>query len=547
MAHLLNIYQGSTIVQLGQDGTGFRYTPRTPADGALTVTESATLFIAGDTMTEIQIKVRAIEAMFEAARNYQTKRIGERVYLGFQPDSGDTTAQRSEILIGTLAQTDELLGNDWLTLKIKVMATWTRRAWWEGPEAQIALMNPNRALVFAGEVSDPQTVLSGYANITGVSAINTTNYLLYFVLQQGGFPNELDLTIFADADLTVQVGHIATTTSVGAKTIIADGGSGLGGTITIDAAATFAAASARWEYPLFEPAAIDNHTDGAHANYAVIGADRIAGTLDTPLRLEITNAYNSASRAYNFMIGLNRLSDPEFFTHVLEAESASGGTTTADATCSNGNRKDCSWTGTGEAELLNWTLSTALLNMCAGNYFRQMLRFSSVAAYTDCWVRFRIKLALTTIWESAPVKLDTAHSLQDLGVLQLPPYLVGAGDLYPLNLVLYAQRATAGTHTLNMDYLQLFALDGWRKLAPRGYGLVYGARLVDDGIDDLIYTDGWPTAGKTGHYKGSGDRLMGRPGVVQRIVLLHDSDTGSAAIDRTLTVKAYYRPRRLTI
>lgn len=133
-------------------------------------------------------------------------------------------------------------------------------------------------------------------------------------------------------------------------------------------------------------------------------------------------------------------------------------------------------------------------------------------AYTDVWVRLRVKFSLTTIWEGPQVLLNTVYGLQDLGVLQLPPYLVGAGDIYPLNLVLYAQRAATGTHSLSLDYVQLSPLDGWRKLSPRGYGLAYGVRLVDDGIEGQTYTDGWATAGKTGHYSGGGSAWRsGRP------------------------------------
>jgi hypothetical protein len=293
---------------------------------------------------------------------------------------------------------------------------------------------------------------------------------------------------------------------------------------------------------------VRNHDDGGAGddNYVQIAAADVAGDIDAPLRLEMTNNYNSATKASNFWIARNVLSDPANLTHILEAEAGSGGTTQADATCSGGNRKDFSWSATTEQELLSWDLSTALLNACSGNYFRVLARFLSMS-YSDMWMRWRIKLVLTTIWEGPQFLLTASAPIQDLGVLQLPPYMVGAGDLYPLALVLCAQRKQSGTHYLYLDFAQLSALDGYRKLSPRGYGLEYQARIVDDGIGGFTYTDGWSPAGKTGHYVSTGERITVTPGRLQRIYFLHDTVAGSAAIERTLSVKAYYRPRRLTI
>ena len=294
--------------------------------------------------------------------------------------------------------------------------------------------------------------------------------------------------------------------------------------------------------------AVWNHDDAGagHDNYVEIAAADVSGDLAAAPRLEITNTFNSSSRAYELSIAQNVQSSPATLVHMLEAEAGTGGTTSADASCSGGSRKDLAWSVTTEAQLLSWTLDTTLLNACAGNYFRMLTRFASSPTYSDAWLRFRIKYGVSTIWEGPQVLLASLPLLQDLGVLQLPPYLVGAGDLSPLSLVLYGQRNQSGTHTVYLDFVQLSALDGWRKLTPRGYGLAYGMRVIDDGIDDFLYADDGATY-KAGYYVGSGERIQVWPNAKQRLYFLHNNDTGGSQIDRTLSVKAFYRPRRLVI
>lgn len=292
-----------------------------------------------------------------------------------------------------------------------------------------------------------------------------------------------------------------------------------------------------------------NHddADAGDDNYVAIDGDDVDGDLPAPPRLELTNTYNSATRADRVFVGHNAYSAPATLTHILEAEDASGGTPTAHATASAGEYNALSWAVTTETQLLDWTLSTAMLNALAGNYAHLLLRLYNTTIYTDLWLRVRIKFEVSTIWEGPALLARANRILQDLGTVQLPPYLLGAGDLYPLHLMVYGTRAQAGTHLLNVDCLQVAPADGWRKLQPKGYGLGYEARLVDDMIAGALYTDSWATPGKVGNYIGYGAPIMLAPGRAQRLYFLWDTTVGGAGIDRTLSVKAFYRPRRLTL
>jgi hypothetical protein len=168
-------------------------------------------------------------------------------------------------------------------------------------------------------------------------------------------------------------------------------------------------------------------------------------------------------------------------------------------------------------------------------------------AYGDLWLKVKINMDTITMWESEWILAPNGFSLFELTTAQLPPYLVGAGDIYPVQLVLFGKRNIAGTHYLNVDYLQLSPLDGWRKLQTIGYQLGYQTRLVDDMLDDYLYTDGWTPAGKVSNYYTASAPFALVPNKAQRLYILHDAQSGSSEILRTFTVKAYYRPRRSSI
>lgn len=570
MATILNIVYGSTTIQLNAGiYVLLDYTPRTPeereivvetafADGGerpvaayRNVSDVARVALLGDgSASAVRTAKAAIDQALSLARRRQQRGIGDKVYVEYRPD-GYTETYRCELLGGRVELADEALGWQWADRNIEILIGWQRRFFWEGPEAQIYFRDL-AVLVFDEELSDAFNLISDYAGLTGVTNANSNAGVLYLTVQGDGLYYEhWYIYIFSDVALTHQVGYSDTREDNGPVNIFPNGGSGLGGTLSLVVGSNTALNEpviARWTIDT-SGVTVWNHDDSGtdHNNYLDIAAAEVTGDLPAPLRLEITNWTNSTNRANNVFVAHNVLSDPANFSHMLEAEAASGGTTTADTTCSNDSRKALSWTNTAESELLTWTLSTAVLNACRGNYFRLLARFATTPAYTDLWVRVRIKFSLTTIWEGPQVLLNNVYNLQDLGVLQLPPYLVGAGDIYPLNLVLYGQRNVSGTHSLSLDFVQLSPLDGWRKFSPRGYGLAYGVRLVDDGIEGQTYTEGWATAGKTGHYIGSGERIMVWPNARQRLYFLHDGISGVAAIDRTLRVQGFYRPRRLTI
>jgi hypothetical protein len=283
-------------------------------------------------------------------------------------------------------------------------------------------------------------------------------------------------------------------------------------------------------------------------NYASIAAGVINGDAATPVRLEMYNNYNSASRLYTVWMAHNVESDPLNFQHILEAENAAfGGTDTVANGYSGGKTRGYSWSGDSQTLIGRWALDMNYLNRAGGEWFKVLAVLSgppTAGIRLQCKITFPSGTPLTVIGSSQEAALGN-RQICDIGALQIPPWLAGAGNQTPVDLCLYARRVGGGS--LGIDFLQITPLDSYRVLEPAGYGAAYGITVVDDGINNVLYTDGWSPGGKTGHYVGIGNPILLKPSKAQRIYFLMMGDTGGVGIARTMSIKAFYRPRRVAL
>lgn len=291
-----------------------------------------------------------------------------------------------------------------------------------------------------------------------------------------------------------------------------------------------------------------NHYDGAtHQNWVQIAAADVAGDLPAPIRLEMQNTYNDSDRGYQVYVAHNILSDPANFNSILEAEDGASGTPVVYAAASGGNYVSMVVNSASEVTLQTWTLSAALLAQAGGNYFRLIARIIQDLPADDVWLKFKVKLAgLTPIAETDWTLVPRFMTVMELGTIQLPPYLIEVGGQGALTLALVGKRTGGVNRTMLLDYIQLSPLDGWRRYAPRGYGFAYLTTLIDDGMSGNLWTN-WPGSGNIGHYVGYGEILKLQPGALQRLYFLVRTIVGNSPIDLTLSVRAYYRPRRLEL
>ncbi len=293
-----------------------------------------------------------------------------------------------------------------------------------------------------------------------------------------------------------------------------------------------------------------NCNDATRDNWVAIAGADVGGVIPAPVRLELQNTYNVTARTQNVYVGLNAYASPGDFLPILEGEDAAycagGSPPAAASSASGGYYQPVSWTGDNQLYVLRWELSTSMLSACAGGHFRILARFHSAPSSglrLTPKVTFPSGTPLTVVGESQELTLATSPTLQSLGVLQLPPWLPGETSLIGVDLTLYARRTGGGS--FNLDFIQITPLDGYQALRPRGYGIPYAYTLVSDGMRDTVYVKAGSL--KAGYYLATRPHMQLHPGRDQRLYVLCTHNTGGSEIARTHILRAYYRPRRLTL
>ncbi len=286
----------------------------------------------------------------------------------------------------------------------------------------------------------------------------------------------------------------------------------------------------------------------ANGNWVQMAAAQVTGGLPTPAMIELYNSSGSSKSFRKIFLGVNAYSDPANFTHYLQGEARlSGGSTVTDATCSGG--QSLGFVISGTPVTFAWTLTQANMQRTRGRRVRIVARFAGTTG--GLYITPQIRTAAgTVIWTGDEIGIGplTYEAWRDLGIVPLPPG--GYDDTYAAHQLALVFR---GTGLGELDVLQLATVDSYRylEMPVPGVAVPNGAVAVHDGIEGRAYV----LAGgvRTGLPTSFGGPLMLQPGVIQRIYTLwqiHAGATagvGDAPIGDTASVRAYYRPRRLTV
>lgn len=110
------------------------------------VSEGGVLRIQKSTVAEIRAVVGSITRQFETARRYNNYDGGERVYFNYQP-AGYSDSYRTEIIDASITPqvgvTDTSIWEATGTKTVSFDINWTRRNYFEGPEAILTVYNGN--------------------------------------------------------------------------------------------------------------------------------------------------------------------------------------------------------------------------------------------------------------------------------------------------------------------------------------------------------------------------------------------------------------------
>ena len=295
---------------------------------------------------------------------------------------------------------------------------------------------------------------------------------------------------------------------------------------------------------------IYNHDDSGtgHDNYAQFAAADVAGSLPSPLIVEITNNAGDTKQYQEFHMATNAFANPATLTHVIEAEDTvvSGyGTPGSDVTCSGyvaitHVNSYVSKAGSGSWQM-QFDLSASIMQKCAGNDFHILARFRN--AFT-AYVRPSIYDAAATVQlrRGDEVQITVlSQALVDLGVLPIPPggYSAswGAG-----RLVLDIRTETS--QTIELDYFVLMPAISYRRLTSVKT-IADSGKITDDPTANRAYAT--MSGVEYPYVVRKGTPLLVWPNTLQRVYFAWSLFDKSAAITETVSAKFWHRPRRVVV
>lgn len=298
------------------------------------------------------------------------------------------------------------------------------------------------------------------------------------------------------------------------------------------------------------PLRVDGTTDGNHEHWVEISGADITGDLPADCVLRIKNE-TSGQFLSRIAVGLERSMGLEGGDLVIEGEACLGSSMVGvviDAGSSGGAYAMGIWDVTSEVEIFRWEISASVIQKMGGRLFKPVLMLASVPG-DDYWVRSGSRHG-DVLEVSGAVRLEPYQKMVGLPVVHFPSSLLGdsvgaAGDGV---FSLFCRRDKSGSHSLAVDTLLLFPLDGYRRYERLGVlGLYPVSILVDDGGRGVSYTEdvGSGTVHKTNAAIGKGFKLV--PGKDQRMFFTFDQVSGNWGMDMVVYVQLAYQAKRRTV
>jgi hypothetical protein len=286
-------------------------------------------------------------------------------------------------------------------------------------------------------------------------------------------------------------------------------------------------------------------TNDGISNWLQVAAAQVLGTLPAPVRLRLVNATASAIFYRDLYLGLNIYGAPTTFGHLLQGEGrdAGFGTVQASGSASGGQYVRLTLTNTG-SYAVQWLLPAAMM-AAGGRWFRLVMRLASSPPAGGVVVRPSLweSSGTSRLWIGQETTLAAGVELHDLGAIPVPP---GAFDATAGRVLLkFWCEMLSGTGNLDIDYIALVPLDGFRHLHQIGGVVNAGDSIELDECEDRAYT--LEGGLKYGIVEKWGSGIFLEPNVGQRLVLAEVSATGTAPITHTFTAQLWYRPRRATV
>jgi len=285
---------------------------------------------------------------------------------------------------------------------------------------------------------------------------------------------------------------------------------------------------------------------GGKNNFVTIDAQSVQGELPAPARIRLKNV-SSGKILSNVVVGLDTFYQMAAGESWYEGEAGSSELTTSienEGQASGGTYRRIQWESQNEVEAIYWSINSEVSEKIGGRIMRPVLRFAEFPMADDFWARIVVKQG-EAVERSAWIKLESNKKMQLIPTVHIPPRGLGPWATDPVRISLMVRRNIAGLHTLNLDFLALIPVDGFRAYSSLGSGgLAENERLVDELDQETIYSENCINQMRklTHHAIGKGIWLM--PNSDQRLIFLFDESGGECGVNDQVELVVHYQPRR---
>jgi hypothetical protein len=236
-------------------------------------------------------------------------------------------------------------------------------------------------------------------------------------------------------------------------------------------------------------ARVYNHedSDAQHGNQVYIEPE-LNLLPDTPLRVEYTME-SAVTTPVTVLIGQSRGQNNALELNI-PGTAGSGGmgvtlTPTADSGSAGGNYAKLAWSGASKGAIWGYNLPNLQVDFLEGRPYRPVMRLAvnmTERLFAWIWVMYTSASGVrTAVFQSEMFYLDVSRAMIEGPVVYLPPWAMqrGSGGNPSVRLELWAQAEGSGAHQINLDYVALMPLDGWRVYRP--FMGMNGISINDDG------------------------------------------------------------------
>lgn len=523
-----------TVTLDGTDGNvlAFGYTPQTPnlrvrattaagidggeQDGADhdNVADTIVAHLTGGT-TAVRAAVQQLERLFDHACRYQEPGVLP-VYFKFRPDSAEGW-YRSQVLSGRALYDKDALNSEWLGGSFTVTTIFTRRFYFENnTETELLLM------------------ASGDASPGATGGKTVTNH------DDSGHHNWLQIA----------AGQVIGSLPPTCRLEMTNASGGTLGKLYVSHEVEIGAANLQAVYEGESATPLANNVDATSSNG---NFNRLTwpGTAETDIATWTIAAAENTKIRGRWLRVLARFANTLAYTDLYLRLKLLSGTVVV-------------WQG--EKQVMSATNSLQEIGALpipprmgegAVGPLSLVLQATRLGAGA-------INIASSTFATPIKITAATAHGLVTGNQVLIAGHLVNtaANGTWTITLVDatsftldtsvgIAVGAATGTATpvsrLDVDALTLLCMSGYRKFIALGSGLAVASAYVDDGINGYVYslTGGVKALDVAG--EGAQFKLSVDPTLIQRLRFVMQRADNSAPIADTLTVRCYYRDRRLTI